>query len=297
MAQNNKLKRRAQAFMADHEGVTYLNALKAVDEPLHQLRDLLNNKTRYTNFFRLVAEQGSYRPVTTADGDSDRDLIAKLGLSEYLSMWKFIDDVADRRKLLKTHGLRDIWEYRALKRSGVLGSEDDAPAMEPIFHHYAYNLSDPFAPMFGTEHLGIFPVNVSSMTEIREIEDFIPVTLEQLHTLATGEGSLGKIAPTPYDEADIRDPRVWTDHYDILAVSRNRTTAYNVRVFSILFKGSIEELHAELRAKGLNPLDFTFEDVSQSQIDFHQFESNLYAQQSGRSLFELASTQNNLLWG
>lgn len=299
MAQNNKLKRRAQAFMADHEGVTYLNALKAVDEPLHELRDLVDyprvREFGFTNFFRLVSKQGSYSPVAAESGKTDFELIDELGLFEYRGMWKFIDEAARRRELLKTHEVKDIWEYRALQRSGVLGS--DAEPMEPVFHHYDLQLRAPFAPMYGMVNIGIFPINVSALQEIREVECFIPVTLDQLRALATGEGPVGEIiAPVYLEDHDAGNVLEWSGRYDILATSKNRTFSYDLPSLSILFKGNFDEFSTALRAKGLDPIDFDFKKIYDDDIDFRQFEGNIYAKQHGKSLFELPKTQNSLLW-
>ena len=299
MAQNNKLNRRAQAFMADHEGVTYLNALKAVDEPLHELRDLVDyprvREFGFTNFFRLVVEQGSYAPVNTDSESSDFALIDKLGLFEYRGMWKFIDEASRRRELLKTHEVSDIWEYRELQRSGVLGL--DAETMDPVFHHYDMELRAPFAPMFGMGPIGFFPVNVSSLVEIRENERFIPVTLDQLRALETGNGPVGEIiAPVYLEDHDAGNVLEWNGRYDILATSKNSTFSYDLPCLSILFKGNFDEFSKELRTKGLDPIDFDFKQLSDEDINFRQFEGNIYARQRGQSLFKLPTTQNSLLW-
>ena len=298
MAQNNKLKRRAQAFMADHEGVTYLNALKAVDEPLHELRDLVGyprvQEFGFTNFFRLVVEQGSYRSVAVESGATDFELIEKLGLFEYRGMWKFIDEAARRRELLKTNEVGDIWEYRELQRSGLLDS--DAESMDPVFHHYDKHLRAPFAPMFGMGNIGFFPVNVSSLLEIDDTERFIPVTLDQLRALETGNGPVREIiAPVYLEDHDAGNVLEWTGHYDILAVSKNRTSSYDLPCLSILFKGDFDDLSTELRANGLDPIEFDFEQIY-DDIDFRQFEGNLYARQGDKSLFKFPTTQNSLLW-
>jgi len=302
MAQNNKLKRRAQAFMADHEGVTYLNALKAVDEPLHQLRDLFSQprfqELGYTSFFRLVVEQGSYAPVTVESGVSGYRLIEELGLFEYKSLWKFIDEMASRKVLLKRCNVSDIWEYRALRRSGLLGSGVSAPPMDPIFHSYDRELRAPFAPMYATGSLGIFPLNVSPLIEMDEIQDYIPVTLKQLRCLESGQGTLGEIIAPP--RAQEYDPKIadesTTDHYDFLAVSKHRTMSYNLASMSILYKGSLEEFRSELKAKGLKPSDFKIRPVS-GEIRLRQFGGYLSATEGKKSLFEISKSQNALLWG
>ena len=283
--------------MEKHEGVHYLTALKAVDEPLHELRDLVSmpgiRDFSFTTLFRLVTAQGKYDKVYA---DVDRygfRIIEKLDLSRYRRYTDFFEAVTERRKLLEAHDVYDLWEYRSLQRAGLLDSE--APDLEPFFHHYDWNLGSSFGAMRSTDRYGIFAVKIDPLIFPDDNDSYIPVTPQQLEALQSGS-PVGHIEPFPRaEEEDPSNAKTWKDRYSVLATSQYERIS-GVPTMNILFRRSLTEFHEELEARGLNPEDFDFSDVSDSEITFKQFSTILSADQPGSNLFSGMSTQNALLW-
>jgi len=297
MAQNNKLKRRAQAFAAKHD-VSYTVALKAVDEPLHELRDLMElPQTQDFNFatmFRVVDKQGSYGSVYSARG-LEMPYMAGDELSQFKGLWEFIGESARRHQILKDRGLETYWEYRELQRSGILGP--DEPELEPFFHHYFEELRSPYAPMYAMgRRLGLIPVNLSGFLEIQDSHSFIPVTPEQLTALSSGT-PVGPIEGFRRAESDDpSSPDCWTDRYSVLAISKAKNNRFDLPQMAILFRRDLDELHGEMRARGLDPFGFTFRDLSDGTIEFRHFSSHITATLDEESLFEFGSTEHMFLW-
>lgn len=296
MTNNANLKRAARSFMEKHEGVPYLTALKAVDEPLHELRDLVSmprvRDFNFTTLFRLVTAQGNYAKVYA---DVDRygfRIIEKLDLSRYRHYTNFFEAVTERRKLLEAHDAYDLWEYRSLQRAGLLGS--DAPDLEPFFHHYDWNLGSSFGTMRSTYRYGIFAVKIGPLIFPDDDDSYIPVTPNQLEALQSGS-PVGHIESFSRVEEDPRKAEIWTDKYSVLATSKYERI-FGMATMNILFRRTLPEFHEALKSRGLDPDDFDFSDVSESEISFNQFAANLSAEQSGSRLFSGMNTQNALLW-
>jgi len=274
MAQNNKLKRQAQAFAAKH-GVSYTVALKAVDEPLHELRDLGGDRSSWRhgtgNRFRIVPRQGSYGYAFDKPVEPWYSISEEFGLSRYKNSMAFLQDLVARDALLEAASAGNIWEYRELHRSGLLGK--DAAAMEPFFHHYNERL-DPasYGQIEFTGHsYGIFPVNIAEFLQIGNDEISIPVTQDQLQALSEGR-PVGYIeAPLQITEFDApnHSKRVyWKDSYRFIARSKYYASHGHFAKLTILFKRDLESFYKELENRDLDPEDFNFEELPSTELKF-----------------------------
>jgi len=295
MTNNANLKRAARSLMGKH-ALGYSAALYAVDEPLHELRDLNPHSESDPSFpilFRAVSAQGNYGDVAKSICyDSIPYAIRELGLSHFDGIMDFIEEAARRSALLKAHSLESFWEYRVLSRAGLLGP--DAPELEPFFHYYEYELGAPFGPMYSMgQSLGLFPVNMSSFLAIDESYYFIPVTLDQLESLSSGDPA-GPIELSPRGEGR-RVAEPWTDSYSILATSRSLTALDNPKL-SILFKGHFEELEAELKRRGLKSSQFSFRDISDRVLRLREGHYILQAH-LGDKRIAFGPAERLLLWG
>lgn len=201
MAQTN-LKRSARSFMAEHAGVPYLTALKAVDEPLHELRELSRMPDRELTaihpHFRLVGSKSIYAPAfpELRSPDSDQDyggLIESRGLTHFGSTGDFLKEMGRRVSLLEEARVEDIWAYRELQRSGAISTGQ----LEPFLHHFGSKLPWGFEALLVEGHrLGIFGVSVASFLKFQEQVSFIPLTESQLSALCSGS-SLGELRLPP----------------------------------------------------------------------------------------------------
>lgn len=204
MTNNANLKRAARSFMEKHEGVPYLTALKAVDEPLHELRDLVNQRNLFKVYgFNLVSEKTPYRSAydDVPPGYPEEykpnwnSYPIKQGMSHYSDTAAMIRDMGARLQLLDSTGAADIWEYRELQRSGIRG---EVPELEPFFH-IAGKSGDEILYDEG-RRLGIYNVLIADFLEITDRELF-PLTLKQFDALRAGvpAGPLELPNSLPYD--------------------------------------------------------------------------------------------------
>lgn len=267
MAQNT-LKQKARSFSQAHS-VSYLTALKAVDEPLHELRDLLGRAQRETNtlqqHFRLIGDRGRFSaafPMPDTDdyrlGEEEgsrryhRELIRSRGLSQ-LTETEFFIELGKRTEMLLDSGAEDIWAHRELHRAGIL---DDSPTLEPIFHHYSVGLPKSFAPVIHSgASLGIIGVNMASQTQIADSYQLIPVTSDQLTALRSGirldspvEFSLN------YQPRNGERRLNWKQSY-VAAYDYAPEWESEVRPprFKLLLRSEVIDLDGELEARGLDP--------------------------------------------
>lgn len=266
MAQNT-LKQKARAF-AKERGVSYLSALKAVDEPLHDLRDLLREvrirSDALQHHFRLIGDKGPYSPAYPAPLDEEyrkfgertatRDYHRRLINSERLqslSESDFFIEFGRRTALLRDRGIEDIWEYRELQRSGLLG---DTPQLEPLFHHYSMGIPESFgALIYSGSQLGIFGVNMASYVQIDRFQ-FIPVTPAQLDSLRNGvaldrpvEFSMNHLSSKDHPNLKWDESYVAAYGYDDPLV-----TGYRTPRLTVLLRSFSVDLEAELSARGLD---------------------------------------------
>jgi hypothetical protein len=274
MAQNNKLKRQAQAFAAKH-GVSYTVALKAVDEPLHELRDLGGDRSSWQhgtgNRFRIVPRQGSYGYAFDKPVEPWYSISEEFGLSRYKNSMAFLQDLVARDALLEAASAGNIWEYRELHRSGLLGK--DAAAMEPFFHHYNERL-DPASygqiEFTGHSH-GIFPVNIAEFLRTDSYEISIPVTQDQLQALSEGRpvGHIENLLQiTEFDALNSNKRVYWEDNYRFIARSNYYARHGHFAMLTIFFKRDLESFYKELESRDLDPEDFNFEELSPAELKF-----------------------------
>ena len=212
MAQNT-LKQKAREFAKTYD-VPYLTALKAVDEPLHELREVVRSASRrhMTANFRLTTERsafegipcdvrdehwlrraqerGSTLRVEDAPLDYKRFIVEK-GWDDF-GGWNAADrnlviELGRRATLLDSVGVQDIWAYRELYRAGILGA--DAEALEPRRCYFTGSLDvNEWLDKLGLQ-LGICAVAVKPFMEL-DINNgwkLIPVTESQLDRLFLGE--------------------------------------------------------------------------------------------------------------
>ena len=210
---NKALKKRAQAFAEKHE-LSYLQALKAVDEPLHQLRGLTKpeelERLGYYPYFRLIDEnereridpRSAYAELIAAKFpavDAQEQIIAEKKLPHFATPEDLFHECAKRLSTVHGAGVADIWSYRELHRAGILDPE--APILEPILHYFGWNLSQDgdFGRFQGSGKLGVFCVSIAE-GRFRGTKGLIPVTGAQLGALKSGE-SMDRIELTLLSEA------------------------------------------------------------------------------------------------
>lgn len=136
------LKRQAREFAAKH-GISYSLALKAVDEPLHRLRDALYNRSKIARpGFRLIdSEEDLLEPLAPEEEDSIfadlsrkmRGIDVKLFVSSARSKSAFISDLSRRMDILTRSRAGDIWQHRMLYRAGLVEEN-----LEPVPHYYHF---------------------------------------------------------------------------------------------------------------------------------------------------------------
>lgn len=298
MTNNANLKRAARSFMEKH-AVGYSAALYAVDEPLHELRDI--GRSYYgASSFRIVPRQGSYG--SGFPGVDSYDLTKNLGLSSFESSIACLKEIVRREGLLEASGAESIWAYRELWRAGLLGP--DAKALDPFFHHYDEGLYGPYRSL---QHIlgsisGIYPVNTTEFMGIRdESEKFIPVTQDQLQALGSG-APVGAIER--FTQIVGAGPKGWADweaRFSILATSRAKDIYGHQSLLSVLFKGDLPSLQEELRSRDLDPLDFDFRDISELELKLRCIESHLRVNHRDSGTDLDASLSNSLMrvliWG
>lgn len=226
--QNKTLKRRAQNFALTHN-MSYLKALKAVDEPLHGLRDFLAEAKilggpNMRQQFRLHGEKGIFsdafaprhRLVPSArlsDYHSEEPLFApvlppfetnisnrnafleqgvraRLGYPT-LDHNEFFILLGERSSLLKSHSVENIWQLRELQRAGIISPAVD---LSPKLHYYGLKLHDALLPaMQRGSALGFFTVAMGAYSDLqnhRNLHFSIPLLPSVLEALFTGASGL-----------------------------------------------------------------------------------------------------------
>lgn len=205
---NKALKKRAQAFADKHE-LSYLQAFKAVDEPLHQLRDLMDikeiSRADYFPGLRLATEAdrrvSPYADSVATDQESwsYASLVARMKLSRFNFSEHFYMELGRRLNLLEKTHTYDIWRYRELHRAGLLF--EDAPAMEPFFHHFSTEFTwGAESAFFQAAQTGIFGVSIASAADYNGSKPLIPITEDELESLKRGD-AIEKIELAPLPDA------------------------------------------------------------------------------------------------
>lgn len=252
----NTLKRRARAFAATHS-VPYLTALHAVDEPLHELRDLFRLPENFEVGFHIIPREGSYGPAYTLL--EERDRVKALG---GLELKKYLVESGRRISLIEESGAKDIWGYREIYRAGIL--PEGSPALEPLFHHYQIELQRELRSMFSIgRELGIYPVNLSRQLYIRDRFCFRPVTEIKLAALKAGTLA-GPIEKRVFSVHNTERAEDVVEPFGTLATWGNEEDR-SPRA-AVLVKGGRDEAIRELEARDLPSKQFTFQDVSKREV-------------------------------
>lgn len=271
MAQNT-LKQKAREFAKTH-GVPYLTALKAVNEPFRGLRDLIYSVSRNSDSlqqqFRLIGDRGRFSPAyPTPDlpeymtfgeyaGTRDhlRNVISTEGLPQ-LSQAEFFIELGKRTDRIQRSEADDIWRYRELHRAGLV--DQDEPQLEPIFHHYFTGVAATWEPlMFSGSKLGMFGVNMSGYTQIRDAYYLIPVTVDQLTALRLGEplGSPVEFSLNHPPQDGAKELH-WKQSYVAAYEYYGKDTGDRGPSLRLLLKSPVADLEAELQELGLDFGDF-----------------------------------------
>lgn len=267
----NTLKQKAREFAKAH-GVPYLTALKAVDEPLHELRDLM----RYSftaplamtgPHFRLIGSEGIYSSVYRElpppsgyyrDG-SPRDVptLDELGFSYFSKTRDIFKEIGRRMELIDSAGAQDIWGYRELYRAGILA--DDAPELEVFLHYSHRELFEERRGLYrqGAE-LGLFVVILAPLNELMDPKHF-PVTQDQLKGLFTGSSSSAPIwMPLHHVISSGNLRRYWSKSYSRVYSSKRmqERSHYTEPIFRIFLEAIPSDESSKLKDLGFDLEDF-----------------------------------------
>lgn len=226
--QNKALKKRAQTFALAHN-MSYLKALKAVDEPFHGLRDFLAEAkvlggANMRQQFRLHGVKGIFSDAF----DERHRLPSNVALSEYraeapvtvatlpplqtsiamreealehrirpqlgyptIDKDDFLILMGERLRLLKDHGAKTIWELRELQRAGIIEPMVDLSLKR---HYYGLKLEDALlSAMESGANLGFFTVAMGAYSDLqnhRNIHFLTPVLPKVLDALFSGASGL-----------------------------------------------------------------------------------------------------------
>jgi len=280
-AANKALKKRAKDFAETH-GLSYLAALKAVDEPLHELRDLSRTQNEIqSHHFRLVGEQSIYSSAYDVPSESPlteqpeyRSFVYLGDFSRYGSGTELVLDIARRIEALEAVGAKDIWEYRELQRSGIHG---ELTHFEPFFHHFGKAIENGYELIFDEGHrLGIFAVAIATYIEIEVNEELMPLTLKQFDALKGGSpaGVVEFPLTLPWShELMVSDPaycrsidlntheKLTIRARSIFGYSRNYRDGSRIRPTLQLFfrSDSIKGAKDHIRELGMDPTHFKFD--------------------------------------
>ena len=188
MAQNNKLKRQAQAFAQKHS-VPYLTALKAVDEPLHELRDLTSPSAMAVPQLRLTGEKSIYQPI-----QSDRLFDEELSwFNAYQTRQEMQDRIGARLGLKSPREIRASEQWKTFVEEW--GSEVVSPPSprkyQDLIRDNGWDHFDASANNFGVfEELGrrsavLRSAAVDTVWEYRELQraGLLPANSDSLEIL------------------------------------------------------------------------------------------------------------------
>lgn len=269
----NTLKQKARLFAQKH-GLPYATALRAVDEPYRELRDLIysvrSKSDALQEHFRLIGDRGRFSAAYPMPNQHEytvdeararsrdylRDLIASQQLPR-LSKTEFFIELGKRTDRIERSEAQDIWSYRELHRAGLV--DKDELQLEPIFHYYYSSLRwSGFEPItFSGSPLGIFGVNMSAYTDLTETYQLIPVTVSQLDALRAGESPSSPIELGPncalHSASEEANELHWKQSY-IAAYSYDGGGRGPGLV--LLQKSPVADLKAKLLSMDLNPSDF-----------------------------------------
>lgn len=309
---NTNLKRRIREFQAQH-GVSHSIASKAVDEPLHILRDLSRipqsmatpdlNEAR----FRLVGDQSRFarfhQDYSEAGARYIRDIFAQYqSMSSPSALMKLI---SRRFEVIEEAGGSDLWELRERVRAGLIifpelieSPSAIAPSLvtqhrkqliEPLFYWHEGELDSRVAHYLsqgeGTR-LGIFPLNMQGILELNDPGESaaIPITFEESGGLLDGS-----LQHKPRFLQRFSQKSGWTVEqrsYSVLAELKENWGESQVRVFFGHPEETLESARLRLQSMGLDPLGFELRDIRGEQLTLHYAADRLEISgwQDGRSI-------------
>lgn len=264
----NTLKQKARKFAKEYE-VPYLTALRAVDEPLHELKNLIEGLTRplvegvtrpgqFSSRinFSLLGDQGIYSSafdLTEYKEDYGHDynrLIKDYNFSHFKPGVEAVMEIGRRHSVLKEASAKNIWHYRELVRAGLVVDEHNIADIK--LHHVAGYLSQHENIVFWGADVGIFAVFTASFLNIKSHRATIPVTRQQLESLVTG---------SPVGELHHR--RVWC--------TEKTTSSHEYGTIFGSYDEDSFELHPRLRVlykTGVTPQRSDFEKMGLDMDDF-----------------------------
>ena len=272
----NTLTQKARLFAQRHD-LPYATALRAVDEPYRELRDLIysvrSKSDALQEHFRLIGDRGRFSAAYPTPDLPEYSLYgARSGTFDYLkglissqqlpclSESEFFIELGRRTERIERSKADDIWGYRELHRAGLVDKNE--LQLEPIFHYYYGSLRSGFEPMtFSGSRLGIFGANMSAYTDLAETYYLVPVTVSQLDALRTGESLSSSVELSPsyaphsaYEEANELH---WKQSY-IAAYSydgEGHDGGGRGPGLVLLQKSSVADLKAKLLSMDLDPSD------------------------------------------
>lgn len=301
---NTNLKRRIREFQAQH-GVSHSIALKAVDEPLHALRDLgrlpelLNTLPQVTTTgtpalqdvrFRLVGDSSRFAELARDHSEHQSSFIKGMIIHgqdmEFTSKASLMRMISNRFELFEKAGVRDIWSFRELLRGGIVGFPEDLEnsldeafkssverrLFEPIFYYYENELDrqiDHYLSLGYGDRLGIFPVSLTSILEQKSNSNraLIPLTLNELEELQQGRFS----GDPRFLQRINRKPGRLVERkiYSYLAELNDpiaQTSNSQIRFFFGNPSETPESAEGKLRQLGIDPELFSFTSIRDGQF-------------------------------
>ena len=280
---NTNLKRRIREFQSQH-GVSHSTALRAVDEPLHRLRDLsrLPREASLSGIqdahFRIVGNQGPFSyPVDVPISDialtgSTPNSEEERWVNKSSSGPEIMAEISRRFTILSRTGTEDIWSYREHFRAGLLAGSaltlqrtDSPEELEPWF--VFFGVSDRIQRYLGQgegARLGIFPVDRASIIEGNGRRGTIPVTFQELRGLREGtiEGE-----PRFLPRINRRPGLIVEEKtYSLMAALRDDWGTVRPRVLFGDPAETVESARERLRSLGVEPERFELMDISRERL-------------------------------
>jgi len=289
---NTNLKRRIREFQAQY-GVSHSTALKAVDEPLHILRDLSRipqsmatpdlNEAR----FRLVGAGSRFASFHQEYSESGARYIRDI-FARYQSMnspKELLRLISRRFELIELVGATDFWELREIIRGRVVlvpelngepsffsppfAAEGRKRLLEPAFYFHEGPLDSRVAHYLSEgegARLGIFPLNMQGILELNDPGEAaaIPITFEESGGLLDGS-----LKHRPRFLQRFSQKSGWTVEqrsYSFMAEFKENWGESQVRVFFGDPAETIESAKIRLQSMGLDPLGFELRDICEEQL-------------------------------
>lgn len=269
----NTLKQKARKFAKEYE-VSYLTALRAVDEPLHELESLLYNLRSPSQLsqrihFSLFGDKGIYSSAFdlteyeryTESGqyygpDYER-LIEDHNFPHFKPGVETLIEIGRRWDALTEASAKDIWEYRQLVRAGLVVDEHNIADIK--LHYVSGYVSQHDNITFYGNAVGVFAVFTASFVNILTHRATIPVTRLQLENLVTG---------SPVGE-ELYHRRIWCaekttscDEYETIFASHEMGPYERHPRLRVMYKAGVTPQRSDFEKMGLNMDGFFIENSS-----------------------------------